>query len=392
MRPAIVRNHNWEMLKDSSSARGWFKNPTTSSYAWDRSKIDKALNGGSKLAFGQVTMVNIPMWPAYLGQPVSGKSSDHWRLRTDAYDDFAKFCAELVKIVNKEQGRNVRYFEVLNEREGLYKDDPAELAEIYKLAAREMRKVDPSIKIGGPALADPWNKAADPFIKAAIDELDFVSYHTYTQWDLRPDKRKSTQSLLNSAAGLGYASARIRGIVAKYTTRKVELFHNEYNLSVASESFADPRLTNIVSAVFDALAMGSIASSSATGAMAWNECDGWYGKLGPGGTRRPAANVFHLYNSHMTGDVMTTLSSAPAEVTPFAVRSGQRRALALVNRNEASSREVKVAATGGFDGGNVKVYRVTASGLAQAEVNAGELASGYALPPLSVTVLVQGAN
>jgi xylan 1,4-beta-xylosidase len=398
MRPGIVRIHTWEMTSDSTTSKGgWWKDPKGPNYAWDREKIKNTFDGTPD--YGQTWMVNIPVWPGHLGTPVEGKNFHDWLLKPTEYDAFANFCAELVRIINIEQKRGVKYFEVPNERELRYANDMPALAELYSRAARAMKKVDPTIKVGGPAFTDPWHTTVEPFIKGAIADLDFISYHTYTQWDLK--NLRSTTSLLGSADGLAASAARIAGFAKKYAPmREIELFHNEFNLSVASDDFKDPRLTNIVSALYDALALASIASSpSIKGAMAWNESDGWFGKMaapGAGAGLRPAASVFHLFNTFMTGPIVTTASSARTSVTPFAVAEGTRRAMVLVNRDETTSHKAKLTSMGGgfAPDANVKVYQLTRCDLRGSSGTASKLlpADGLELPALSVTAIVEGTQ
>ena len=46
-------------------------------------------------------------------------------------------------------------------------------------------------------------------------------------------------------------------------------------------------------------------------AAAWNEADGWYGKLDTRWQPRPAAHVFALFNTHLAGPIATSTSSMP---------------------------------------------------------------------------------
>lgn len=81
------------------------------------------------------------------------------------------------------------------------------------------------------------------------------------------------QGLFDHASGLGAIGTYMRGEIAKRTSRKLEIFHNEYNISYAPP---DERMSSMEGAVFDALALVGFANNAdITGSAAWNEADGW---------------------------------------------------------------------------------------------------------------------
>jgi beta-xylosidase len=149
----------------------------------------------------------------------------------------------------------VQYWEVLNEMDRRYASNPAEIGRIYRIAAEAMRQVDPTIKIGGPGFESPYGpNRIEAFVAQAYSQLDFLSYHTYTT----ARKDNSDQELFQAAGALGSEVQTLRSLIAKYTSRPVEIFHDEFNISYAPP---DVRMTNQVSAVYDATGMIAITPS-----------------------------------------------------------------------------------------------------------------------------------
>ncbi len=374
MQPGLVRLHHAGLIQDSKTSSGWVVNPSGADYHWDEQKIRAALTGHPLR--GAVWIMDITRWPAFLGpgtQPLAAAQ----------IPAFTAFAAALVQIVNVNLKFGVRYFEVLNENEAVYKDKPAAWAALVVAASVAMKAVDPTIKVGGPGFANPWGASVEPFIKAAAADLDFISYHTYSTGD----QKGTPDDLFNSAAGLGGIAGRIRGFIAKATTRPVEIFHDEYNISYAPP---DPRMTNGVGAVFDALAMMSFVNADVSGACAWNEADGWYGKLDSSFRPRPAAHVFRLFNAFVPGAVMSAVSTAPNEVSALATVKEGQLSLVLVNR-VAEARSVKVSfAAKTPNGPGWKSYQVSRDGFSVTDLKEEAAGIGVGLPAQSVTVLVAG--
>lgn len=369
MRPGLVRLYRGDMLDDAERpGAGWLLEPDRATYRWAVDKIRRALDFA--IPPGAVTMLTIPGWPAYMGPADQPLAPEH-------HEAFAALCADLVRIVNVQLGHGVRYFEVFNERDDAYRGRGEEMGALFTRVARAMKAVDPSIHVGGPGFVQPWHPVIGPFLKAAGPALDFVSYHGYGTGDLPVP----LADVLASAAGFGHVAAYIERMVSRHVGRPVEIFHNQYNVTWKAP---DDRMTGGVSAVFDALALAALAQSPLTGAAAWCESDGWYGKMDARQQMRPAAHVFRLYNSVLVGPIVDAeVSVDHADVVPFAVAANAGPALSLVNKSEAPQR-VRLA-LGEEARGPWQLHRVTASGLAEEPLAAAPEA--LLLPPLSVTVL-----
>lgn len=375
MHPGIIRYHSWESIGDSSTRNGWWLNPTASNVGWDASKIARALK--DSYAFGPERMMNIPSWPDSM-KDANGK------LRVDQIDAFAALCAELVKLVNIDNAAGFGYWELPNERDSsaLYGNDGAALAAIVVAASRAMKKVDPSIKVGGAAFTQVYIPSIGDFVAAAGADIDFISYHSYATGD----SSLADAAVWDSASHTGDSTKYVQGILAAKGFPNLPTFHDEYNISWAPP---DSKMTNMVGGVFDALAMISLSEAGVTGAMAWNEADGWYGKLDGAWNARPSANVYALFNAYVLGELVAVSSSERSRVTPFATSNGTSQALVLVHRVEDASDSVHIELSGATAApSSFVLHQVTNEGASERTVDSGELSAGLSLPPQSVSVLV----
>lgn len=379
MHPGIIRYHSWESIGDSSTRNGWWVNPTTSDVGWDAPKIARALK--DSYAFGPERMMNIPSWPDSM-KDASGK------LRVDQIDAFAALCAELVKIVNIDNTAGFSYWELPNERDSsaLYGNDGAALAAIVVAASRAMKKVDPRIKVGGAAFTQAYVASIGDFVAAAGADIDFISYHSYATGD----SSLADAAVWDSASQIGDSTKYVQAILAAKGFPNLPTFHDEYNISWAPP---DSKMTNMVGGVFDALAMISLSEAGVTGAMAWNEADGWYGKLDGAWNARPSANVYALFNAYVLGEIVAVSSSERSRVTPFATSNGTSHALVLVHRVEDGSDSVRIELSGATAAASSFVlHQVTNEGASERAVDSGELSAGLSLPPQSVSVLVMAQS
>lgn len=381
MRPGILRYHNMQMLNDSSQdPYGWIIAPTQSNYQWDRNKITNALT--NSYSFSPVIMMNIPSWPKAIDDGTG-------KLNPQQYDAFARFCADLVRIVNIDLKKGVKYWEITNEKDSVYGNNMAELGRIHTRAAQAMKQVDPSIKVGAPALTSVYpTDRITAFLSTAAPSLDFISYHSYST-GLKTD---SLTQIWNSASGLGTLTSQVKQILASYPTRNIETFHNEFNISYAPP---DDRMTNQVSAIYDALALISITNAGATGAMAWNESDGWYGKLENqwgNWSRRPASYVYQLFNSHLQGTIVAAKSTEPNNVTTYAVKNSNQYSVALVNQSLVNQ-VVPITFTSWDTPINssdrLTVYSIGPSGYITTDASIAQLANGYPIPANTVMVITK---
>ncbi len=319
MNPGMVRYHSWEMLGPSTNRNGWL----TADNGWDAAKIKNALDGAPAYP---LVLMNIPGWPSAWGDAEG-------RLLPERYADYAQWCATLLRIINVDQARGIKYWEITNERDDVYKENSDELGRIFTQAAAAMKAVDPTIKTGGAAFARPDLTAqVNAFFSTAAPALDFVSYHSYANGT----PNSPTQQVYDRAVAGGLISADVRREFAKHSSREIEFFHNEFNISWNPP---DPHQSTYVSMLFDAILTITAVKSGATGTMAWNECDGWYGKMDNSYNKRPAAYLYHNFNAHLPGGtVCNTTVSNDASLVVLATQQGSLRKFVVVNRADADQR------------------------------------------------------
>ncbi|MCA1991239.1 MAG: hypothetical protein LDL41_04210 [Coleofasciculus sp. S288] len=385
MNAGILRLHNTKQMEDSSTSRlGWVIAPDSASYRWDVAKITNALNGAYE--YEPVKMINIANWPAYMDDGTG-------KLKPSMYDAYASFCAELLKIINVQLGKKITYWEVTNEKDNVYGDDMASLGLIVSNAYDAMKAVDPSIQVGGPAFANAYDTSQlGAFITATGDKIDFLSYHTYSA-----SNPTTTQAdIWNSASKVGYADTIALNAINQFAPNRASViltFHDEFNMDRTDTSAV--WLTDTTSLIYDALAIRSIINAGATGAMAWNAGDRWWGKLNNDSnwTKRPASYLYHMLNEHVVGSVVASSSSDDSLVEIFATKSNDsaQRAVVLINRSQ-TAQTVQLSFLNWdiqpSDNTPVSVYQAGTNGYSTAISTHSALIStqGYLLPADTVTV------
>ncbi|WP_127493715.1 GH39 family glycosyl hydrolase [Paenibacillus glycanilyticus] len=394
MNNGILRYHRADQMAESRSGYagyspgGWVNNPGAANYAWDYTKIDSIFS--NTFSNSPIRMVDFANWPSYMDDGTG-------KLKTNMYDAYAAFCADLVDYLNNVKHYNIQYWEVFNELEngpsGPYSNNMGELAVIYNKVATALKLKDSSIKVGGPAFARADLTAqVDAFLAGSHAKLDFVSYHSYASGNTACGATPLTNQQLFDAADAGWVTTSMKTEIAKYTTRNIETFHDEYNISWCPP---DNRMNNEIGMIFDSLAMISMAKAGATGTMAWNEADGYYGKLEGWSpyNKRASANLYNIFNSDMKGDIVASTVSDGSKLAVMAVKSGSWRKIAIVNRSE-TDQTVQLAISGASSNvtssTSYTAKQVLSWGVNYASVTHGTLtgSSGYSIPANSVTVLV----
>jgi xylan 1,4-beta-xylosidase len=114
-----------------------------------------------------------------------------WGADTDPPADYDKF-ANIVKHIAMHYNQGwangfhdqIRYWEVWNEPEGFWGGTPEQFYALYEKTARALKSVDPKMKVGGdaeaqPHGASPWREGLLDYCAAHRVPLDFFSWHTY---------------------------------------------------------------------------------------------------------------------------------------------------------------------------------------------------------------------
>ncbi|NEQ29274.1 MAG: hypothetical protein F6K28_62175, partial [Microcoleus sp. SIO2G3] len=258
-----------------------------------------------------------------------------------------------------------------------------ELVEIYNKAATAMKQIDPTIQVGGLAIARPdLAPFYVPFIRGTVEHLDFFSYHAYATGSAdTPDAE-----VYAAIDRIGEFTQHIAQALQQASPdRHIPLFLDEYNISWTWET-RDLRMVNHKGAVFDALTILHTIQNGVDGTAAWNEKDGIYGKTSNQDELRPSAHLFHLLNQMLVGDRVETTSRA--SITAFAIRnqSDAGKTLVLVNASD-EDQPVLAKFIGWQPAGQVEQYRIGAAGYSEQAIDSRLLSSEFFLPAASVTIL-----
>lgn len=389
--PGMLRYHASSIVSDSrTNPKGWLNHETR---AWDVERIRQAVADWPRHAEAQIT---IHSWPSWM------YDGEERLLAKQHYDDYAALCADLVRIVNVELGLGVKRWEPMNERELAYvralerngkKPRYDELIEIYNRCAVAMKKADPSIKVGGPAISSAgWRHLIRPFLRGARDNIDFFSCHLY----VTDDPTRGDESIFDSAMNFGSVIGRVvRLVEEEIPDRKVDVVLNEFNIAWNWRA-KDQRMINHKGAVFDALVISSVLSGGGASTFAWNDVDNIYGKMSRAYELRPSAHLYHHLNGHFIGAIVESDTSDEKAVVPFAVvqRQTGRRSLMLVNRSDAP-REVRFQTAGRDWPDDARLLRaeISESGHTTSEITRASVgAEPLTLPPFSVTFLIQTSD
>jgi hypothetical protein len=204
-------------------------------------------------------------------------------------------AAAWVKYANKVKRHNIRYWEIGNENYGTWEadnntrpHDPVTYATRFKKYWKQMKAVDPTIKIGAVVVLDenafanyPDQVVTNPrtgqthsgWTPVMLDTLrqlgvrpDFVIYHRYEQGP----GGESDLFLLNSASSWANDSAALRQMLTDYLGPKsteVELTVTEHN-----SVFSNPgkQTTSLVNGLFYADAIGNLLKTEFNAMLWWD--------------------------------------------------------------------------------------------------------------------------
>jgi hypothetical protein len=294
---------------------------------WDVAKIKASFAAASYLK-GVTLIQNIPNWPKWMQRTADGllDPSEHQR--------YAQFCADLVKILNRDLQLRVAYWEPLNEREVIYRKAGRlnELWQLYNRCAIAMKRADPSIKVGGPVMTWDNMTVLRSFLKDCGPHVDFISWHRYGSGNAK----ESTDTLMAYTPRYADQVKTIRNITTQIIpTRNIPLLLGEYNVNFSWKSGENRQNTQIGAAWF-ASVLKHLAESGIDMATSWHLKDGIYGLIDPHNTLRPAATVFEWGIQYLIGTVVQANCNHSA-VEAFAVR--QRTGdctLLLINKSNQS--------------------------------------------------------
>lgn len=376
MNPGIIRFHSANMAQFGHDCC-WMDEKKRS---WDAEKIEKAMNSAE--IEGKKVVITISHAPKWMKHTADGQ------LDVSEIDNFAKFCADLVEIVNVRLEKAIVYWEITNEWDNEYwvkvkKKNVQGLADVYLAAAQAMKAVDPSIKTGGPAVArtDKFQEQ-EAFALAVLPHLDFYSYHIYASGKASDSHRKILYERAEIFEKYNHKMVKMLDRVSPH--QKIESHFNEYNISWTWE-VRDERMTNHIGAIFDALVILGGLRAGVTASCAWNDVDGIYGKMDNQYKLRPGAHVYHLLNKYAVGRRVLS-SSSSEDIESLAIDSEKHRLVMLINRSP-HQHTLDVDSSSTLMGKSARVsYRISKKGfVAFPDEN---VLSSLRLPPESISFIV----
>ena len=363
----LIRLHQWGML-DSWTSNGW----------WDANKVMRTVK--SLKSNGFTIEINIPDGP-------KGQFS------TIDTNKIGRFCSDLVKIVNIDNKSKVKYWEVPNERDinafkGMLEAEP--LAALVKRCRAEMKKVDSTILVGGPAFGDPPNlELMLKFVRAVVPDIDFISFHAYAVGN----KQNASDAEIYDATQIKIANIvkTLRDTLSVLSPNKYIPIHcNEYNLTW-DWNYIDPRLHTNKMAVFVALTMFEMVRNGGDITNIWNEKENAFGMMDQSNQPYLPGHLFHLVNTCFMGNMVECAETNGKRVFAFASRDGQTRSLLLINRS-ATRQDVSVNVKGLPSDMIMKRYEVWTTIDSSKTVTLSEVGKGLSLPDNSVTILTGKAQ
>lgn len=139
------------------------------------------------------------------------------------YKKWAEICIGIIRHYNHGWADGfhygIEYWEIWNEPDigdRMWTGSLKQHLELYETASVAIKQFDPSLKIGGPAIANPTSDYVPEFLEHCRSRslpLDFFSWHTYTA---------DPQRIVSNAK-------HVRGLLDQYGYDKAESHLNEWN-------------------------------------------------------------------------------------------------------------------------------------------------------------------
>lgn len=355
----LIRLHGWGMIAQGSN-ENWLNPDNT----WNAEKIKSAL--APLVKAGYRLMIDIPAGPRGEKDPVDPEA-------------MAPFIAGLVKIVNVDNKFGVKYWELPNEREHIL--TAPQMAELLSKASKAMKKIDPGILVGGPAMESVNIEYLVDVVQRGYPDIDFVTVHTYGG-----DGKQSPDISYKSAITAINDVRALRERLGSVTKEKyLPIFVDEYNIGWDP----NPDIYTHLGAVYFSIIQTGVIESGGDVSAVWDfSPPHGMSVVDRNGNLTASGNLFTVMNRYFYGEVVTTQLSNPSGLRTFAVKSRSTHAILLSNLTDSPLRVFPQFA--GWQGHRFDQYEITASGYSAAkglDWN-GVAKRGIRLEGRSVTALV----
>jgi hypothetical protein len=218
------------------------------------------------------------------------------------------------------QKANIKYWEIWNEPDGhplvFWAGSPESFYQLYETTTRKLKALDPSLKLGGPAIA-----GSIPFLEGFLKyehehhvPVDFVSWHIYTQ---NPHE-------------VAQRARDVHALMAKYDFLGAENIVDEWNYGPTdwNKLFKDPAasrayfdgLQNSFGAAFDATVMTDLQDSPVDIATVFSGTTFMWGLFTSSGAPQKAYYAFLAFQRML--ETPQRIAIGPSGVEGFSVLSG----------------------------------------------------------------------
>jgi len=283
-------------------------------------------------------------------------------------------AARWVRFFNVEHGLGIKYWEIGNETYGLWEEGNSmpnrprltgtAYGRDFRVIAGAMKKVDPDILVGAPAVAadggDEWHGHRfwmRDMLPEIADAADFLVLHDYFVWPYQQGgglRFVSADEIFASVSQVSEHKQAVDRMVARYTHRSAPwpLLLTEFNVVNAST----PETIALVSGLFTAEVVAEAIRAGYAGANLWDWNNGFDHTLGgdhgtlalgdpdvPDGTPRPSYYALALY-ARAFGDTMVSSSSEDPRVKVYASQhaSGESGLVVVNEKPEPISIHLRV--------------------------------------------------
>ena len=274
----------------------------------------------------------------------------------------AKMAAEWVRWTNKKEKYGVDYWEVGNELEGRWEMghylpngkemDGKIYAKRFAEFAEAMKKVDPSIKVGGPASGAAYAGFTKALLANAGKHVDFISFHHY------PEKQSlvDDKTLFGRIFEFDGIVAKLRAMIKKYQPEradKIELGVTEWNCKLAE----DRQTGDMTSGLWTCLFIGEMMKTSVDFANQWDiftqkekggHCAFHFtrdGRIVP----KSQYWAFWLWSNHMGDELLSSKVSGNGQLHSVATRRADGWIAVMLVNLSRTERAVAALTLKGFD-------------------------------------------
>ncbi|MEA2573505.1 MAG: hypothetical protein QOH93_803 [Chloroflexia bacterium] len=276
-------------------------------YRWD--DFDRVLDGIK--AMGKEPFICLSFMPETMS--VSGTSRV---VPPASYEEWADLVSSTVRHVNVEKGLGVRYWEVWNEPNlwGFWQGSYQEYLRLYDVTVEAALKVDPNVRIGGPAVASYQPDHIDEFMQHEMYQgtkgrVDFISWHSYG--------RQPEELAANIRA--------VREIAGKYPQFNPELIITEFNVLQGGpeDTSANGATDTVEGAIAFLSSIESMQRERLDKALLFELKDGagpksyWgrWGMLTNDGLPKPIYHAYKAYQARPGGQLPVRARNAPTDGT-----------------------------------------------------------------------------